>query len=552
MSAFTQVFPHPFTSTQASASCSTISRATFHAARRCASPPREGSLDVTWAESLVRNFETSAGGREEGCVRGLDVRRRNAREGCEGRRAVRSVMDGMVDAGMTLVNPLGARGQGRWKSQRRNSSCLAARVSIARKRKRKRAHRPGGQSTFLLLDILVVVVAMPPCHTTAPPPNPIMAPQPAPARSNTAPRAKPNLFMPNKRKAARPVAASSASTPADAAGPSVQTPPTLRALGKQRAPLDRSMARSASPAVQASIGSVDDVDLSGRPFSEYEIVSLGVPPAVELTNGVNMGADFNVVRLYQLNPANPPPNLADPRAEIYFNRQNPNDRPFAAPQLDAEKEAKRLAREELKKPVQNGPNGEWRVPVVDRDLVHQVDQRTGEKMWRVVQDPSLVAPEATKADKKEGAAGGSRFDRKRRGGGGGGRGRGDDRGGKVFQRTGNFKDSEASARNHQELNREKLPLVIQGAFPNPAYRPNEPDRTDSRGHPIPPTVEQKWVGKHQQTENEWWAALMFENGAGGQRVSLKVIDREYKFEPHRHINVPTTSYDAGQLVSHEG
>lgn len=370
--------------------------------------------------------------------------------------------------------------------------------------------------------------------------------------------------MPNKRKAGRPVppssasASASASTSTPAAGPSASAPtPTLRALGKQRAApgVDRPADRSAAPAVQASTGSgsVDDIDLAGRPFSEYEIVSLGVPPAVELTNGVNMGADFNVVRLYQLNPANPPPNLADPRAEIYFNRQNPNDRPFAAPQLDAEKEAKRLAREELKKPIQNGPNGEWRVPVVDRDLVHQVDQRTGEKMWRVVQDPSLVAPEARKAEKREGGGpGGSRFERKRRGGGfGGGRGgRGDDRGSKVFQRTGNFKDSEASARNHQELNREKLPLVIQGAFPNPAYRPNEPDRTDSRGRPIPPTVEQKWVGKHQQTENEWWAALMFENGAGGQRVSLKVIDREYKFEPHRHINVPTTSYDAGQLVSH--
>lgn len=376
-------------------------------------------------------------------------------------------------------------------------------------------------------------------------------PPSAPTPSNPAPRAAPNLFMPNKKRGTRPVPSSSSSSAA--AGPSAHQP-AIRALGKQRAP---AASRSASPAAPAApSSSASDVnyrDLSGRAFDEYEIVSLGIPPAMELTNGTNMGADFNVIRLYQLNSANPLPDLASRDAEIYFNRQNPNDRPFAAPLLDAEREAKRLAREALKKPIQNGPNGEWRVPVVDRELVHQVDQRTGEKMWRVVQDPSLVAPEARKAEKKDGPGGGGRFDRNKRrgggGGGGGGRGRGDDRGAKVFARSGNFKDGEASARNHQELNREKLPLVIQGAFPNPEYRPNEPDRTDSRGQPIPRTVEQKWVGKHQQTESEAWAALMFENGAGGQRVTLKVIDREYKFEPHRHINVPTTSYDAGQLVS---
>lgn len=361
-----------------------------------------------------------------------------------------------------------------------------------------------------------------------------MAPPLAPTRSNPPTKPKPNLFI-NKKKNARPLASTSSS----AAGPSA--PPILRALGKQRSAPER----SASPAIPLS--GVNETDLTGRPYEDYDIVSLGIPPAMELTNGVNLGADFNVIRLYQLNSSQPVPNLANPEAEVYFNRQNPNDRPFAAPLLDAEKEAKRLAREAAKKPIQNGPNGEWRVPMMDRDNVHQVDQRTGEKMWRVVQDPTLVAPEARKAEKKEGGGGGRGFERKRRGGGGGGRGR-DDRA-KVFARSGNFKDGEESARNHQELNREKLPLVIQGAFPNPEYRPNEPDRTDSRGQVIPATVEQKWVGKHQQTESEAWAALMFENGAGGQRVTLKVIDREYKFEPHRHINVPTTSYDAGQLVS---
>lgn len=346
-----------------------------------------------------------------------------------------------------------------------------------------------------------------------------------------------NLFMP-KKKGRAPPRLSAPAAPANGAAPGG---PSLKALGKQR-----TVDRSASPAVAlASTPSEVGQDLQGRTYEEYDIVSMGTPAALASTHGGNLGADFNVIRLYQLNSANPVPDLAHPISPIYMNRQNPNDRPLLAAVGEGERREKNDAREAMKKAVQNGPNGEWRVPIMDREMNHQIDQRTGEKMWRVVQDPNLVAPEARKADKKDKSYDGNR---KRRGGGGGGRGR-DDRSAKVYARSGNFKDGEESARNHQELNREKLPLVIEGTFPNPDYQPDHPNRLDSAGQPIPPTVDQKWVGKHQSVESEAWAALMFENTNGQQKVTLKLIDREYKFEPHRHINVPSTSYDAGTLVS---
>lgn len=346
-----------------------------------------------------------------------------------------------------------------------------------------------------------------------------------------------NLFMPKKKARVPP-------RPAAPAPPTSSAPagPSLKALGKQRA-----IQRSASPAVAVVSGPSEvGQDLQGRTYEEYDIFSMGTPPALSLTHGDNLGADFNVIRLYQLNSANPVPDLAHPIGPIYMNRQNPNDRPLLAAVGEQERRDKNDAREAMKKAVQNGPNGEWRVPIMDREMNHQIDQRTGEKMWRVVQDPNLVAPEARKSDNKDNSFDGNR---RRRGGGGGRGGRGRDVGAKVYARSGNFKDGEASARNHQELNREKLPLVIEGTFPNPEYQPDQPSRLDSRGDPIPPTVDQKWVGKHQSVESEAWAALMFENTNGQQRVTLKLIDREYKFEPHRHINVPSTSYDAGTLVS---
>lgn len=371
------------------------------------------------------------------------------------------------------------------------------------------------------------------------------------------PKPGPGPSAPPSSSASAPLApsASALASSSSSSAPNGNAPagPSLKALGKQRA-----TERPASPAVPV-VSSEPQVgqDLQGRTYEEYDIFSMGTPAALgsgsgSAQQGESSGADFNVIRLYQLNSANPVPDLANPIGPIYFNRQNANDRSLLARDRDRQgaggeddKRDKNSAnKDESKQAVQNGPNGEWRVPMIDREGNHQIDQRTGEKMWRVVQDPTLVAPEARKSDKKD-----KDGSRKRKGGGGGGRGR--DPQAKVFARSGNFKDSEDSARGHQELNREKLPLVLEGTFPNPAYRADAPDRdrVDSSGRPIPPTVDQKWVGTHQGVESERWAALMFENTNGQQRVTLKLVDREYKFEAHRHINVPSTSYDAGNLVS---
>lgn len=363
----------------------------------------------------------------------------------------------------------------------------------------------------------------------------------------------PNLFMP-KKKPNRPPAATTPAAAGASTGGAAAAAPTLKALGKQRSsprpdafatpigtdPLAQSNASAgtSTPAPTATV----NIDFSGRPYQEFDILSLGIPPSIDTGPTSTGEADFNVMRLYQLNPSLPLPPLdvaTLTNSHITLSRKNPHEKPaHEVLAAQAEREARRLAREALRKPVQNGPNGEWRVPVIDREGVHQVDQRTGERMWRIVQDPTLVAPE-TRKDKPADDPGAPakykpKFGGRGRGGGGRGRGRGDfHASAKVFARSGNFKDGVESSRNHQELNREKLPLVLEGVFPS-----------SSGGEPAP----QKWVGKHQAVDAESWAALLFESRGAERFIRLKVVDREYKFEPHRVINVPQTSWEAGKLL----
>ncbi|KAJ9094862.1 hypothetical protein QFC19_007791 [Naganishia cerealis] len=353
----------------------------------------------------------------------------------------------------------------------------------------------------------------------------------------------PNLFMPKKRAVRTPTAPSAAAT-ATVGGPAG---PTLKALGRQRSsprpdafatPLGTDPhAQSNASSPSAAVAATANIDFRDRSYQEFDIISLGTPSGIDTGPGSTGEADFNVMRLYQLNSSLPLPPLDAATlssSHITLSRKNPQERPaHEVLAAQAEREARRVAREQLRKPVQNGPNGEWRIPVIDREGVHQVDQRTGERMWRIVQDPSLVAPELRKDKPADEAGAPPKYKPKPgrgRGGGGRGRGRGDHHAGaKVFARSGNFKDGVEQSRGHQELNREKLPLVLEGIFP-------------------PPASTQKWVGKHQAVDAEAWAALLFESRGAERFIKLKVVDREYKFEPHRVINVPQTSWEAGKLL----
>lgn len=242
-----------------------------------------------------------------------------------------------------------------------------------------------------------------------------------------------------------------------------------------------------------------------------------------------------------------PPDLFSLTQPVMMNRKDPTYVPAPPPPVEEPKDvlAKKVTpyttQSEIDELVAimaaqtpNAPS--FNIPIFNEDDTPIFDPKTGEQKVREVKNPNLIAPgpssvrpsttQSSRSSSTDRA--GKRGDSNGRGGGRGGGG-GGGRGGRAGRRFEEKVKMRASNRvDWQEVNKEKLPWVLEEAGPTEA----EAIASAQAGQAVVPA--QKWVGRREGGGDEdttGWVAMIFCNN----EIVLRPIDRAYRFEPRRKI-----------------
>lgn len=251
-----------------------------------------------------------------------------------------------------------------------------------------------------------------------------------------------------------------------------------------------------------------------------------------------------------------PPDIFSLNQPIMLNRKDPTYVPAPPPPVDeqpkdvlAKKVTPYTSQAEIDELVAvmaaqtpNAPS--FNIPIFNEDDTPIFDSKTGEQKVREVKNPNLIAPgpsamrsaaiaqssRSSSTDRSGKKGGDSNGRGGGRGGGNGGGGRGGGRAGRRFEEK--VKMRASNRVDWQEVNKEKLPWVLEEAGPSEAD--TVAAAAAGGGQQGVNSAAQKWVGRREgggEEDTSGWVAMIFCNN----EIVLRPIDRAYRFEPRRKI-----------------